>query len=267
MADHEYVPIDAIGRLSKLSAGKVNSVTKRLHDFGLIQRSMETYVGYTMNYSGYDCLALKALVNRGSLEALGKPIGVGKESDVLEGLAPVEGRVAVKFYRLGRTSFRQVRRKRNFGAGRSAWMFKSKIAAEKEFQALKLTFQSGVSVPEPLDQNRHMVVTMLVVGAPLAVYSEMPDPEGVLDELLENVRKAYTVAGVVNADLSEYNVLVRPDGHVFIIDWPQFVMRSHPNASMLLERDLKNILSYFRRKFGVRREFDEILKLVVEENN
>ena len=48
--------------------------------------------------------------------------------------------------------------------------------------------------------------------------------------------------------MSEYNVFVDTDG-VTIFDWPQAVSTDHDNARELLERDLENIYSYFRRKY------------------
>ncbi len=42
------------------------------------------YDGYRLTSLGYDFLALKALVSRGSVTAVGRQIGVGKESDVYE---------------------------------------------------------------------------------------------------------------------------------------------------------------------------------------
>ena len=42
------------------------------------------YEGYRLTTLGYDFLALKALLNRGAVSAVGQQIGVGKESDVFE---------------------------------------------------------------------------------------------------------------------------------------------------------------------------------------
>jgi RIO kinase 2 len=42
------------------------------------------YDGYRLTSLGYDYLALKALVSRGAVTAVGSQIGVGKESDVFE---------------------------------------------------------------------------------------------------------------------------------------------------------------------------------------
>ena len=42
------------------------------------------YDGYRLTNMGYDFLALRALIARGSISAVGSQIGVGKESDVFE---------------------------------------------------------------------------------------------------------------------------------------------------------------------------------------
>jgi RIO kinase 2 len=70
---------------------------------------------------------------------------------------------------------------------------------------------------------------------------------GVLDLVLKEVAAAYD-AGYVHADMSEYNVAVGERG-VTIFDWPQAVSTDHDNARELLERDVKNVLGYFRRKY------------------
>jgi RIO kinase 2 len=262
MNDCEYVPTDTIYHLSELGQDRAQYVIRRLHSLRLLRRWTGPYRGYALNYNGYDCLALNVLVKRGVLDAIGQPIGVGKESDVYDGLSPGGERMAIKFYRFGRTSFRQIKRSRAYPKRWLDWMLRSKMAAKKEFKALGLLYQHGVSVPKPIAQNRHVIVTSLIEGAPLAVYSEIPTPEKVLEEIMENVRRAYTEAGVINADLSEYNILIKPDGHVLIIDWPQFITSKHPNAFMLLERDVRNVLSYFERKFKVKMDPKEALEFL-----
>ena len=264
MSRHRYVPEDDIPTLSSLAAKQVEHRLRRLHDFGLVFRWSGRYRGYALNMAGYDSLAMNALVKAGVLEAFGKPLGVGKESDVFDALAPKGERVAVKFHRLGRTSFRQTRRLRGYVGDRRhiSWLYQSRLAAEKEFEALRLVFRCGVSVPEPLGQNRHVVVMGMIDGAEIYRVPEVPDAEAVLDEILLNVRKTYVEAGVIHADLSEFNVLLEPDGHVLIIDWPQFVRVDHPNAGMLLRRDLRNVLRFFQRRFEVRRDLQKALDYV-----
>ncbi len=260
MASFKYVDIDEIVRYSGLTFSEVEFRVSELDKKDLLYGQPEPYEGYILNYTAYDCLALNALVKAGVLEAFGKSLGVGKEADVYEALTPEKERVAVKFHRLGRTSFRETRRKRGYLADKrhASWLFQSRLAAEKEFEALKVAYAAGVSVPKPLHQNRHIIVMGYIEGYNLADVDTLDDPAAFLDEILENIRLAYR-AGVIHTDLSEYNVVVQPDGKVLLIDWPQFVFRNHPNADMLLRRDVFNILRYFERKFGIERNVDEAM--------
>ncbi len=262
MNKHEFVPKDEIARHAKVPAEKIDRTLGKIDKLGLIYRMRGAYVGYTLNYAGYDCLAINAFVKAGVLEAFGQSLGVGKEADVFDALDPKGTRVAVKFHRLGRISFRQTRRKRGYLADHASWLFQSRLAAEKEFQALRLVHMHGVAVPEPLSQNRHGIVMGVIEGGELAKWRKIEDPVGVLREILGNVKKAYVDAGVIHADLSEYNVLLKPDMHVLIIDWPQYVTVEHPNAEELLTRDVKNVLDFFSRRFRVKVRIEEVCGFV-----
>lgn len=251
MASHRYVPENELPKLTKLTSRELDFRLPRLSKFGLIERWPGPYTGYVLHTAGYDCLAVNALVKAEVLEAFGTPLGVGKESDVYDALTPKGRKVAVKFQRLGRTSFRQTRRLRGYIAQRHhiSWLYQSRLAAEKEFEALKLLYPHDVAVPEPINQNRHVVVMGMIEGALLAAFKELPNPKKTLNEILTNVQRAYVKAGVIHADLSEFNVIIQPDWHVLIIDWPQYVGKEHPNADELLERDVRNVVHFFKRKF------------------
>ena len=268
MSRHRYVPEDDILRLSGFSRKQIKYRLDRLSKFGLVYRWVGSYIGYALSTAGYDCLAMNALVKADVIEAFGKPLGVGKESDVFDALTPNGRRVAVKFHRLGRISFRQTRRLRGYIADRRhiSWLYQSRLAAEREFEALKMVYPEGVSVPEPIGHNRHVVVMGFIEGAELYRVPEVPNPDAVLDEILENVRIAYKKAGVIHADLSEFNVVLNPDFHILIIDWPQFVTVDHPNAEALLKRDVKNILTFFKKRFNVKRDINKALESIKRPN-
>jgi RIO kinase 2 len=263
MTSHEYVPKEQIHKYAKVPMDRIEFELSRLDKLGLIYRQSGAYVGYTLNYSAYDCLAINAFVKAGVLEAFGKSLGVGKEADVFDALDPKGTRVAVKFHRLGRISFRQTRRKRGYMIDRAGWLFQSRLAAEKEFEALKLVHKHGVSVPQPICQNRHAIVMGVIEGGELSKWRELEEPKTVLGEILANVRLAYVDAGVVHGDLSEYNVIVQPDMQVLIIDWPQFIKSSHPNAQELLLRDVKNVTDYFVRKFRFKIDTEKVNSYVL----
>ena len=252
MSKHEYVPVEQIQKYSKLPMDRIQFTISKLHKLGLIYRTKGAYVGYTLNYAGYDCLAINTLVKAGVIDSFGQILGVGKEADVYDALNAEGKRIAVKFHRLGRISFRQTRRKRGYSREHSSWLFLSHIAAEKEFEAMKLVYSKGVAVPEPISHNRHVVAMGMIEGAQLYKYKDVGKPEKILKDILRNVRKAYLKAHIIHADLSEYNIILQPDGHLLIIDWPQAVKTDHANAAELLERDIKNVLIFFSRKFNTK---------------
>jgi len=265
MSKHEFVPIDQIQRYAKIPMERIEFTLDKLNKLGLTYRTKETYNGHTLNYAGYDCLAINALVKACIINSFGQSLGVGKEADVFDALNSDGKRIAVKFHRLGRISFRQTRRKRGYTREHSTWLFQSHLAAEREFQAMKLVYENGVSVPEPISQNRHIIAMGMIEGAQLSKYKDIGKPEKVLKEILQNLRKSYMKAHLIHADISEYNIILKPNGHLLIIDWPQAVKTDHANAAELLERDIKNVLTYFSRKFNVKLVGKEACDYVIGE--
>lgn len=265
MKRHEYVPEDAIHKPANLPPREVAFRLVNLEKKGLILRRRGAYTGYRLTTAGYDTLAINALVKANVLEAFGKPLGVGKEADVYDALTPTSQQVAVKFHRLGRTSFKQTKRKRGYATKYSYtldWHHQSQIAAKKEYNALKILYPKGVAVPEPIKQNRHVLVMSMIEGAELYHYQELPNPQVVLNEILVNIRKAYQDAHIIHGDLSPYNIILQPNQHILIIDWPQYVTVEHPNAQQLFKRDLQNVLKYFQRKHKLKTKLKEALTYI-----
>ena len=263
MSKREFVPREQIQKYAKVPMDRVDFILNKLSKLGLVYRAKGAYVGYTLNYVGYDCLAINAFVKASVISSFGQTIGVGKEADVYTALTSEGEAVAVKFHRLGRISFRQTRRKRGYLKEHSAWLFQSHLAAEKEFQALQLAYKYGISVPKPLSNNRHVIVMGILEGGELSKWRKITRPERVLKEVLRNVRKAYLKAHVIHGDLSEYNIILKSDMHVLIIDWPQYVLSDHPNGDELLKRDVQNVLTFFNRRFNVETDFQLACDYVV----
>jgi RIO kinase 2 len=263
MSGYNFVPLEEVVKYSGLKEGEVEFRLRELDRKELLYRQPEPYLGYILNYTGYDCLALNALAKADLLSSLGGSLGVGKEADIYDAITDDGLRVAVKFHRLGRTSFRETRRKRGYVArrGHITWHHQSRLAAEREFSYMSMAHEAGVAVPQPLMQNRHVVVMGFIDGFNLVDVMELDDPEGFLDDIMLNVRRTYA-GGVIHGDLSSYNIVVTRDGKVLLIDWPQAVPVGHQNAEELLRRDVENVLDYFRRKFGVDRDLDEAIAYV-----
>ena len=268
MRNYEYAPKDAIQKQSELPLSEIDYRLPNLTKNRLLKGWQGKYLGYSLTTAGYDTLAINALVKADIIEAFGKPLGVGKESDVYNALGPDEKQLALKFHRIGRTSFKKTKLKRNYTVKYSYtpdWNHQSRIAAKKEYVALKLLYSKGVAVPEPIKQTRHVLVMSMIEGAELYHYPKLPDAQNVLNEILVNIRKTYQDVNMIHGDLSPYNIILQPNMHILIIDWPQNVSTKHPNAKELLERDIQNVLTFFQRKYGLETKLQDALTYVTED--
>src|SRR5512136_1250356 len=259
MKRYSWVPLEQIKNATKLSESEINYRLSRLIGWGMVRFNPVPYDGYALVFSGYDTLALMTLTRNGTISALGSKIGEGKESVVYEALGL--GPVAIKFHRVGQRSFSSARLNRDYmpEEGHCPWLIASRRSAEREFLALT-TLHPKVSVPLPIAQNRHTVVMSLING-PNLNHCRLEEPQQILDEILVYAGIAYR-KGVIHADLSEYNILME-EGRSVIIDWPQWVETSHPNARSILERDIDNILTFFKRKYSIMLDPGDALRCVI----
>lgn len=251
----EWIPEDRLTKISELPEQDIEYRLSRLNKSELVERGVAKYRGYRILPAGFDVLALNELAEKNILEGFGIALGIGKEADIYDAITPDEKRVAVKFNRLG-LSFKSLKEKRSY-APQHDWIEASEKAAQKEYKALE-KLHPEVEVPEPIAQNRHVLVMGLIEGEELGEVAEIDYPEPVLDEILRNVKESYKL-GIIHADLSEHNIIIQPNGEILIIDWPQWEPIDHPEADDLLERDVSNVLNFFRRKFRIERDLEKTL--------
>ncbi|MDG5778052.1 serine/threonine-protein kinase RIO2 [Haloarculaceae archaeon H-GB2-1] len=243
----EWVAREKLPDFSRLTAEDVDYRLDRCADRGLLERKTIQYEGYKLTFEGYDALALHTFVERDTIGGFGAPLGVGKESDVYE--VQSYKPLALKYHREGYTNFREVMREREYTADREhvSWQYTARKAAEREFDALETVYPQ-VSVPQPIDHNRHAIVMEKIDGVELSKAKLEPaQVVPVLELILDEMQTAYA-EGYVHADMSEYNVFVNSEG-IVIFDWPQAVPTDHANADELLERDVENVVGYFERKY------------------
>jgi RIO kinase 2 len=251
-----WVAEGKLPEFSGLDSENVDYRLDRCERRDLIERKTIQYTGYRLTFEGYDALALHTFAERDTIDGVGGPLGVGKESDVYEvrSFQPL----ALKYHREGYTNFREVDKERDYTSDNQhiSWFYTARKAAEREYEALE-TLYPGVSVPRPVDQNRHAIVMAKMDGVELS-RAGLEDGQvvPVLDLVLEEMAGAYR-EGFVHADMSEYNVFVGSEG-VTVFDWPQAVPTDHENADELLARDVTNVVGYFQRKYPRRTpEVDE----------
>ncbi|KAI8483298.1 Serine/threonine-protein kinase RIO2 [Branchiostoma belcheri] len=269
MKNHEVVPASLVASIAKLKHGGCHKVLKELCKNKLICFDRgKTWEGYRLIYSGYDFLALKSLTSREVVASFGNQIGVGKESDIYI-VADEEGeQLVMKLHRLGRQSFRAIKHKRDYHRHRAScsWLYLSRLAAMKEFAFMKALYDHGFPVPKPVDFNRHVVVMELVNAYPMCQVHDVSDPPAVYNECMELIVR-FANHGLIHGDFNEFNLMLDDKDRVTVIDFPQMVSISHPNAEWYFNRDVQCIRDFFQRRFGyeselyptfddVRREFD-----------
>jgi len=259
MKNHHAVPVAlvgsiAFGRVARKAATR--NLTTLLR-FKLVYHDNTKYDGYRLTWSGYDVLALRALCQRGVVASLGSKIGEGKESDVYEafpGDDEESSLYAIKFHRLGKTSFKAVKTKRDYLEGRHMgnWLNMSRLAAKREWTVLSaLHGVQKIRTPRPIDHNRHAVVMSLVSGLTMYQLNDFSrrDPAAVLGECLD-VARTLAKRGLVHCDFNEFNLIVDDDEQVTVIDFPQAVSTDHPNAEEFFRRDVNGVLKFFRTKIN-----------------
>eukprot|EP00798_Chlamydomonas_sp_ICE-L_P007101 gene7101-205_t len=172
--------------------------------------------------------------------------------------------MALKLHRLGRTSFRAVRSKRDYlskTAGHFSWLYLSRLSALKEFAFMKALGEHGFPVPVAIDSNRHAVLMTLVDAVPMIQVRKLTYPGQVYLTCMELMSRL-AAKGLVHCDFNEFNLLISDDDELTLIDFPQMVSVCHANAKELFERDVECIIRYFTRKIGYDPELDEALPYV-----
>ncbi|TXG56742.1 hypothetical protein EZV62_018055 [Acer yangbiense] len=250
MRNHEIVPAELVDRIASLKHGGTYKVLKNLLRHKLLHHDSSKYDGFRLTYLGYDFLAIKTMVNRGVFTAVGRQLGVGKESDIFE-VQQEDGTIlAMKLHRLGRTSFRAVKSKRDYLRHRSSynWLYLSRLAALKEFAFMKALEEHGFPVPNAVDCNRHCVIMSLVQGYPLVQVKQLQNPETVFENIIGIVVR-FAEHGLIHCDFNEFNIMIDDDEKITVIDFPQMVSVSHRNAQMYFDRDVECIFKFFKKRF------------------
>ncbi|XP_026749920.1 serine/threonine-protein kinase RIO2 [Galleria mellonella] len=256
MKNHELVPGSLVASIANLRHGGVHKLMKELCKHRLLTYERgKHYDGYRLTNSGYDYLALKALTNRKVIASFGNQIGVGKESNIYTVADEDRNPLCLKLHRLGRTCFRNIKGKRDYHAHRNkaSWLYLSRISATKEFAYMKALYDRDFPVPKPIDFNRHCVVMELVRGGPMTHVTAVDDPEVLYDELMNLIVRLGN-CGVIHGDFNEFNIMITEEGHPIIIDFPQMVSTSHPNAELYFDRDVRCIREFFKKRFGYESE-------------
>jgi RIO kinase 1 len=203
---------------------------------------------------------LQDLIDEGVIDQVLRPLKSGKEASVYVVRSGDDIRCAKVYKDMAQRSFqarvqyqegRKVRGSRQARAMGKATKFGRKEAEaawkNAEVDALYQLTAAGVRVPKPYGYFNGVLVMELVTDADGYSAPRLGEVELSADTardyhrfLMQQVARMLCV-GLIHGDLSEYNVLVGPEGPV-IIDLPQVVSASGNNsARTMLRRDVGNI--------------------------
>jgi RIO kinase 2 len=245
----QFLNLSTLSQYSNLSQRLVQHHLERLVKSGLVGKSN---IGFTLLVTGLDIYVLKILANRNTITSIGPQIGIGKEAEIYLAHDSQEQDKILKMFRLGRSSFKQIKRKRDVNTSTSSWLLLNIQTAKKEYDILNYLRHSSASFPTPLYRSFHCIVMEPFYGIRLADAESLDDPKSVLEKIIGNVKIAYQ-NGYINGDLNEYNIMVNND-NILILDWPQAIRVDTINANAVLMRDVKNILKFFSKKYKIERD-------------
>ncbi len=246
---HQIINNHNILSYSNLHKDRVQYAVENLLKLKLISKTQN---GFKLLTAGLDVYALKLLVDSGIILGIGNSLGIGKESDVVEAISESKQRRAVKFFRIGRISFTDTKRKRSLEKNKNVnnWLLINIEAAKREYDFLVKLKSTKMNIATPYFRSMHSIVMDRINGLRLIEIRNLPNPIEIFDKVFEQIRISYNEK-IINGDLSEYNILLDENNDIWIIDWPQAVTLEHPNAEFLIRRDLHNIIRYFRRKYDL----------------
>ncbi|MDB6044409.1 MAG: serine protein kinase [Gammaproteobacteria bacterium] len=203
---------------------------------------------------------LQPLIDDGVIDEVLRSLKSGKEATVYIVRSGTQVRCAKVYKDMAQRSFqkrtqyqegRKVRGSRQTRAMSKSTRFgrKEQEAAWKnaEVDALYQLVGAGVRVPQPFGYFNDVLIMELVTdadGYPAPRLGEVDLSPEIAREyhgfLMRQIVRMLSV-GLIHGDLSEFNVLVAPDGPV-IIDLPQAVNAAGNNGAFaMLERDVNNI--------------------------
>jgi RIO kinase 2 len=252
MKNHELVPAQLVESIAGLKRGSAFKNLQTLLKHKLLAHEGKAYDGYKLTYNGYDYLALRAFVKRGHLSGVGMRIGVGKESDIHVCVDEDGKKYALKLHRLGRVSFRSIKRNRDYLQHRqsASWMYLARLAAKKEYAYLQALYKNGFPVPIPVDHNRHAVLMEFMEAKPMLHVRQLSDPATMGEKMLRLILR-FAQAGLIHGDFNEFNLMLTDEEELVVIDFPQVVSIEHECGEMYFERDVECVRDWLRRKFGV----------------
>jgi RIO kinase 1 len=192
-------------------------------------------------------------MSQGHFKGLESPISIGKEANIFSAKKEDGSRVMVKIYRLEVCDFNKmydyIKEDLRYDDLRGKKRKIVMASVKREFRNLMKAREALVRVPKPITFLNNVII-MEFIGkdddiAPKLKDKVPEDKESFFEDIIDNMKKLYSI-GLVHADLSAFNILNYEEKPVFI-DFSQACPVKTTRAEEFLRRDLRNILSFFRK--------------------
>lgn len=211
----------------------------------------EKFKTYNNVFDQFTIRNLFKLSSEGFFEDLSSSLALGKEANVFLAEKTDGEVVIVKIYRLENCNFnkmydyiKQDPRYEGLAGKRREIVFSW---AQREFRNL-LKAREATRVPMPYKVKDNIIVMEQIGDAKPAPQLKDAIPDDVdsfAEEVIIAMRNLYR-KGLVHGDLSHFNILNHNEHPVFI-DFSQSTVIENPHSEELLERDVRNIVTFFNK--------------------
>ena len=220
-------------------------------------------------FDGFTHSILIKMISQHYFDGLESPFSIGKEANVFTALTE-KGRVVVKIYRLETCDFNKMYdyikadpRYANLKGKKRKIIFNW---VEREYRNIMKARETGVRVPMPITFMNNVLVLEFIGDIEIAprVKDLIPKlPDDFFMQVIEGMKKIYR-GGLVHADLSGFNILNYNENPVFI-DFSQATTLNNPRSMEFLERDIKNVCTFFS-KIGAKTDEKLCMKYILGES-
>jgi RIO kinase 1 len=201
-------------------------------------------------------MVITKMVNDGIIKSLQQHLAAGKESKVYIAEAPDGSFLAVKIYLTVSAEFKKrlqyITGDPRFSEIKGGTRNLITAWARKEFKNLQQAHKAGVRVPAPVAVQKNVLVMEFIGDSEGNVATHLANVEEITqedyDEVVRQLQILYQKAGLVHADLSEYNIFKNPAGEIMLFDFGSAVDVKHPNSKQFLVRDVQNLNRFFIKR-------------------
>ena len=203
------------------------------------------------------------LISQGHFDGLLGPVSIGKEANIFTALKGKK-KIIVKIYRLENCDFNKMYNYIRYDTRYTGLKKKKRKIifswCQREFRNLLKAREAGMRVPMPITFKDNVLVIEFIGDEEPAPKLKDLIPEELYKMLVEDMKKFYK-ANLVHGDLSEFNILNHRE-KPYIIDLSQASPLDSANADELMERDIKNIVRFFK-KTGLKVEEESLKKEIL----